>query len=152
MNISLKPVTKENYEAICDLDVAKHQEDYVACNMWSLVESFFNDGHVTRGIYRDDEAVGFIMWVFERPEKASIYRFMLDEKFQQQGIGRQAFGLALDEIRAVPDTRTIEVCYNPQNPVAGAFYQSFGFIETGMDEDDEDMLAELQVMIESTNS
>ncbi|MGB0900074.1 MAG: GNAT family N-acetyltransferase, partial [Psychrobium sp.] len=48
MDISLKPITKDNYEAVCDLDVAESQQDFVACNMWSLVEAQFNEGYVTR--------------------------------------------------------------------------------------------------------
>lgn len=39
MNISLHPITKSNYEAVSDLDVAKEQQQLVACNMWSLVEA-----------------------------------------------------------------------------------------------------------------
>lgn len=41
MNISLHPITKSNYKAVSDLDVAKEQQQQqlVACNMWSLVEA-----------------------------------------------------------------------------------------------------------------
>lgn len=59
MTLSLRPVTADNYEAICDLDVAPEQEAFVACNMWSLVEAAYNDGHITRGIYLKDKPVGF---------------------------------------------------------------------------------------------
>ena len=51
MKVSLQQITKENYEAVCELDVTKAQEDYVACNMWSLVESAYNEGYETRAIY-----------------------------------------------------------------------------------------------------
>ena len=141
MNISLREITQQNYEAICDLDVAPEQEDYVACNMFSLVEAAYNDGYVCRGIYRDDEPVGFIMFVPESRDKVSIWRFMVDQKFQKQGIGRRALTLAITEIKCIPALKEIEICYDPQNPVAGSFYQSFGFKEVGMDEDGDDMLA-----------
>jgi len=141
MEISLREITKDNYEAVCDLDVEKEQEAYVACNMWSLVESMFNDGYHTRAIYLGDEAVGFLMWVQENPGKISIWRFMVDEKHQQKGIGRIALNLALDEIKQGTKLKEIEICYNPKNPVAKDFYASFGFNEVGMDEDGEDMLA-----------
>lgn len=52
---------------------------------------------------------------------------------------------ALAQIRDTPGLAEIEICYNPRNPVAGAFYGSFGFVETGMDDDGEDMLAVLPV-------
>lgn len=141
MNITLRKVTKENYEAICDLDVSREQEDYVACNMWSLVESMYNEGYVTHGIYNGDEAVGFFMWVKEAKHKVSIWRFMVDEKHQNKGIGRASLILAIDEIKKNPDVKEIEILYNPKNPVAKGFYSSFGFYEVGMDEDDDDMIA-----------
>lgn len=141
LNISLRKVDRHNYEAICDLEVTPEQEDYVACNMWSLVEAAYNEGYVCRGIYQDEEPVGFIMYVLESSTKASIWRFMVDQQFQNKGIGRIALNLAIDEIKHIPNLREIEICYQPDNPVAAPFYQSFGFKEVGMDEDGDDMLA-----------
>lgn len=141
MNVSLREVTKQNYELVCDLDVTKPQEEFVACNMWSLVESFYNEGHVVRAIYLGEEAVGFFMWVYETSDKVSIWRFMIDAKHQKRGIGRVALKLAIEEIKQTPNLKQIEICYNPTNPVAKPFYSHFGFEEVGMDEDGEDMLA-----------
>jgi diamine N-acetyltransferase len=141
VEVSLHQITKENYEEVCELDVTKEQQDYVACNMWSLVESKFNEGYETRAIYVDEEPVGFFMWVQESKSKTSIWRFMIDKAHQQKSIGRNALNLALAEIKEVVDLKEIEICYNPNNPVAKEFYSSFGFSEVGMDEDNEDMLA-----------
>ncbi len=71
--------------------------------------------------------------------------FMVDQAHQRQGIGRQAMTLALQEIQQDSNLSCIEICYNPNNPVAKDFYASFGFIEVGMDDDGEDMLAEIQL-------
>ena len=145
MNVSLRPVTRENYEAICDLSLTAAQNQYVASNLWSLVEAAFNDGYQTRAIYLDEEPVGFFMWVEENAGKVSIWRFMVDQKFQQQNIGRTALHLLLAELKASADLQQIEICYDPENPVAKDFYRSFGFVEVGMDDDDEDMLAIIQL-------
>ncbi len=145
MEVSLRHVTKENYEEVCELDVTKEQEDYVACNMWSIVESQYNEGYETRVIYMKEEPVGFFMWVKESEIKVSIWRFMVDKKHQQKSIGRVSLNLALAEIKKVSDLQEIEICYNPKNPVAKEFYSSFGFSEVGMDEDDEDMLAVIKL-------
>ena len=145
MEVSLRQVTKENYEEVCELDVTKEQEDYVACNMWSIVESKYNEGYETRVIYMKEEPVGFFMWVKESRIKVSIWRFMVDKKHQQKSIGRVSLNLALAEIKKVSDLQEIEICYNPKNPVAKEFYSSFGFSEVGMDEDDEDMLAVIKL-------
>jgi diamine N-acetyltransferase len=141
MNISIRPVTKENFEQISDLAVSEAQQEYVAENSWSLLESKYHIGYTTRGIYLDNTPVGFFMWVAETADKISIWRFMVDEQFQNQGIGRAAMVLALHEIKQTAGLQEIEICYNPRNPVAESFYQSFGFHEIGMDDDDEDMLA-----------
>lgn len=141
MSISLREVNLQNYKAVCELEVATEQEPYVACNMWSLVEAAYNDGHTCRAIYLAQQPVGFFMWVKETPELISIWRFMVDKQHQQQGIGRWAMALALAEIKQDADIKKIEICYNPQNPVAQRFYSSFGFIEQGLDDEGEDMLA-----------
>ena len=141
MNISLRKITKENYENICELDVSKEQEDYVSCNMWSLVESFYNEGYVSRGIYNEEQPVGFLMWVVESSKKISIWRFMVDHKYQNIGIGRSSLELAIDEIQKDSAVEEIEILYNPKNPIAKEFYSSFGFVEIGMDKEGEDMIA-----------
>lgn len=141
MSIKLRPVTRDNYQAVCDLDVSEQQQDYVACNMWSLVEAHYEQGHTCRAIYQYETPVGFVMWVLENPTKVSIWRLMVDQRYQQAGIGRQALSLALAEIKCCPDIKEIEICYNPQNPVARDFYASFGFREIGLDAEGEEMLA-----------
>ena len=141
MDITLHQIDKSNYEIVCDLSVTQEQEDYVAENMWSLVEAHYNSGYTCKAIYCDKQPVGFFMWVQETPEKVSIWRFMVDKNHQNKGIGRIALALAIDDIKQTPKLKEIEICYNPCNPVAKDFYSSFGFDEVGMDKDEEDMLA-----------
>lgn len=143
MDISLRKIDQTNYEIVCDLDVSNEQQDYVACNMWSLVEANYNSGFTCRAIYEGQQAVGFLMWVLETDSKISIWRFMVDHQHQNRGIGRQALTLAIAEIKATSGITEIEICYDPKNPVAKDYYASFGFMEVGMDEDEEDMLARI---------
>jgi len=145
MNILLEDITSANYEEVCDLDVTEAQQEHVACNMWSLVESHYNVGHTCKAIYQNNEPVGFFMWVQETPTKVSIWRFMVDEHHQNKGIGRQALTMAIAEIKTTSKLEQIEICYNPKNPVAKDFYSSFGFEEVGLDEDEEDMLAIINI-------
>ena len=145
MNILLEDITSANYEEVCDLDVTEAQQEYVACNTWSLVESHYNVGHTCKAIYQNNEPVGFFMWVQETPTKVSIWRFMVDEHHQNKGIGRQALTMAIAEIKTTSKLEQIEICYNPKNPVAKDFYSSFGFEEVGLDEDEEDMLAIINI-------
>lgn len=145
MDISLKRITSDNYEEISLLEVEEYQEDYIASNMWSLVEAAYNENYVVRGIYLSDKPVGFFMWVKENSHKIAIWRFMIDKAHQNKGLGRNALQLALNEIKQDKEINEIEICYNPLNPVAKTFYASFGFEEIGMDKDRDDMLAIIRV-------
>ncbi|RXJ71714.1 GNAT family N-acetyltransferase [Veronia nyctiphanis] len=148
MTIRLKPISKHNYEAICDLDASEAQQDFVAMNTWSIVESVFNDGYETRAIYFEHKPVGFFMWVKPSPDKTEIWRFMVDSKYQQQGTGTKALALALNEIRQNENLETIEISDVPKNPIAKDFYAKFGFEEIGIDEENE-MVAKINVCQEA---
>jgi diamine N-acetyltransferase len=139
--VRLAPVNQHNYEAIADLTLHPDQENYLASNLWSLVEAAYEPDRHPRAIYQQDQLVGFIMWVQETPQRVSIWRVMVDRQFQQQGIGRVALQLALGEIRQMAGVQQIEICYVPTNPVAKDFYASLGFVEIGWDDAGEEMLA-----------
>lgn len=145
MNITLTDVDKNNYEDVCDLSVAENQYDYVAENMWSLVESKFNPSYQTRAICLDEKPVGFFMWVPETTKRISIWRFMVDKNYQNKGIGRKALQLALNEIKQTDGLEEIEICYDSNKPVAKDFYGSFGFVEAGMDPEGQDVLAIIKI-------
>lgn len=66
---------------------------------------------------------------------------MVDHHYQNEGVGRKALTLALGEIKSHEALNTIAICYHPKNPVVKDFYASFGFQETGLDDDGENMLA-----------
>jgi diamine N-acetyltransferase len=141
MTISLQNITKENFEAICDLEVTEEQEEYIAINAYSLAEAAYNEGYIVQAIYKSDQPIGFFMWVLAEASKVEIWRFMVDKKYQNLGIGRQALTLAVQKITLDPKIKIIEICYDPNNIIARNFYLSFGFKEIGMDADHEEMLA-----------
>lgn len=126
MKLSLEDITADNYEAICDLEVAKTQEEYLACNMWSLVEAHYNSGYTCKAIYLNGVPVGFFMWVQETPTKVSIWRFMVDQTHQNKGIGRKALNMAIEEIKTTSKLEQIEICYNPLNLLLKTFIQVLG--------------------------
>lgn len=74
-----------------------------------------------------------------------IWRFMIDKKYQNHGIGRQALTLAVQKIALDSQIKIIEICYDPKNTIARNFYLSYGFQEIGMDADNEEMLAILTI-------
>lgn len=141
--VSLKAVTADNWEALADLELDAGQQDLVASNLYSIAEAQFDPDARPRAVYAGKRAVGFLMYDASRA-RASIYRFMIDRKHQGKGYGRAALEKALDEIRAVPGVKSISIRYMAENPVAGPFYGSFGFVEVGKDRDGE-VIAELKL-------
>ncbi|MBX2869545.1 MAG: GNAT family N-acetyltransferase [Acidiferrobacterales bacterium] len=145
MAITLREVTRENYEDICELEVADDQKRHLSSNIESLLESKYYDTLVPRGIYYGDEPVGFIMGERTSESKVEIFRFMIDIDYQKKGYGRAALEVAIAEIRQLEGVSEIQICYHPDNEVAKQLYFKLGFKEVGMDEAGEDMLAVLSV-------
>lgn len=150
MPISLRAVTADNFDIISELPLLPQQRDYLASNDYSIAQASFHPTTMhTRAVYDDEEVIGFLMFVSpddeDPPGHYQIWRFMIDHRRQGQGHGRIALALALAQIRARPDARSIEICYKPGNANAKQFYASMGFVEKGMDADDNDMLAVIEL-------
>ena len=154
--VHLEKVTYKNEEEIIGMDINESQYPFVANNVESLADAYIA---ITSGeayaypfaIYDDDTPVGFLMLGYneatlegpEAPESLrnnySLWRLMIDKRYQGKGFGREAVRLALEFIRTWPSGMS-EVCvtsYNPENEVAKKLYASFGFVENGDIVDDE---------------
>lgn len=140
-DVTLAPVTADNWQAVAALRLDPAQEDLVASNLYSIAEAQFDPDARPRAVYAGKRLVGFLMYDVQKT-RATIYRFMIDRKHQGEGYGRAALGRALDEIRAIPTVKKVRIGYVAENPTARPFYASFGFVEVGKDEDDE-IIAEL---------
>ena len=70
---------------------------------------------------------------FVATDNYSLWRLMIDEKYQNKGYGREAVKLALDFVRSFPcgEAEYCWLSYEPENEVARHLYHSFGFVETG---------------------
>lgn len=159
--IRLEKINAKNVWSIVKLHVSREQENFVAPNDWSLIEAYVTvsgNGHAFPfGIFEDDTPVGFLMIgydvdeSFEHPPQIafgnySIWRFMIDERYQRKGFGRQALALALDFVRTFP-CGNAEYCYlsyEPENETAKKLYSEFGFAENG-EMDDEEIVAVLKL-------
>lgn len=159
--IRLEKVSSKNIWQILELKVHDDQKEFVATNTESIVEAYLvlsNGGHVLPfGIYKDETLVGFLMIGYgvddsweNPPEIAkgnySIWRFMIDKKYQHKGYGRKAMELALDYIKSKPcgEAEYCYLSYEPENDRAKALYQSLGFIETG-DKDEDELIAAMKI-------
>lgn len=146
--IKIEQINAKNIWEILKLKVNDAQKEFVAPNDMSIIEAYIaitGNGHAFPfGIFDDEIPVGFLMIGYDvddsydnPPQIAygnySIWRFMIDEKFQNKGYGRKALHLALDFIRTFPCGKA-EYCYlsyEPENIIAKNLYASFGFLENG---------------------
>lgn len=156
--LHLEKVEARNLWDLIDLKVARSQKEFVAPNDMSLLEAYLAVGSECHafpfGIYKGKKPVGFLMIGYneaamyemygENPpailrNNYSIWRFMIDKKYQNRGYGREAMQLALDFVRTWPCGKAeyCELSYEPENEVAKNLYHSFGFVETGEMDGDE---------------
>lgn len=148
MKVELRDITAGNFDDVANLHVDEDQQGYVASNLYSIAEAQFNPSYRPRAIYYRGHPAGFIMYesveLDDEQYEYSIFRFMVDHRYQGKGIGRRAMDLVLEEIRASGSVECISICYVPSNPVARDFYASFGFRETGLDAAGREMIAEIR--------
>ena len=157
--VHIEKLNPVNTWDVVDLKLRKEQKDFVAPNFASIIEAYTSiDTDCTAfpfAIYNDKKVVGFLMigyneaamydyfGVYKAPEVSrnnySIWRFMIDKRYQKRGYGRAAMKLALDFIRTRPcgEAEYCFLSYEPENEVAAKLYRSFGFEENGELDGDE---------------
>ena len=140
--VHLAPVTPANRAAVAALAVDKSQAHFVADNAASLAEADHDRGASPRAIMAGDTLVGFLMYDASDRDDVRLYRFMIDASQQGRGYGRAGLQACMAEIVALGDVTRISICYEPENEAARSLYAKAGFVEEGLDEDDE-MIAAL---------
>lgn len=137
-DVSLREVTAETVRAICALDVRPEQRQYVAANALSIAQAYFQPRAWFRAVYADDTPVGFVM-LDDDPDKQHYYlwRLMIDADHQGKGYGRRALDLVVAHVRGRPGARELFSSYREGDDSPAAFYQSYGFVETGEIEEGE---------------
>ena len=158
--LHLVKADKENFWTLLDLRVAKEQELFVASNAISLAEAYDTraDGKFAQafGIWDGETPVGFAMIGHnseEYEEMADVmrhsyclWRFMIDQRYQRRGYGRDALKLLLDYVHSFPDGEEAlwSTSWEPGNDVAAKLYHDFGFMENG-EKDGEETVGVLEL-------
>ncbi len=156
--LHLEKIDYRNVWDVIDLKVFRTQKSFVADNVISLVQAYsVRDSETSAfpfAICSGKRPVGFLMIGYneagiydsfgeEPPEvlkkNYSIWRLMIDKRYQGRGYGREAIGLALDFIRTWPcgEAEYCSLSYEPENQVAAKLYRSLGFVENGEMDGDE---------------
>ena len=136
--ITLREITKETVRAVCRLEVAENQKNFVAPNAVSIAQAHYEPKAWFRAAYADEEPVGFVM-VYEDTEKPEyfLWRFMIDQGHQGSGFGRRVLEMVIDRVRGQPGATTLLTSYVPGDGSPGPFYHRMGFVDTGEMEGEE---------------
>ncbi|WP_328863939.1 GNAT family N-acetyltransferase [Streptomyces virginiae] len=138
--LRLEPVTADNFDAVCAIQVHPDQAHLVSPVVKSLAEAYLHTATAwPRAIVDGDEIVGFVMafhdilWnpaVDPDDRRSGIWRLNIDARHQGKGYGRFAVRAATEEIRArgIPDAY---VSWNTGTNSPEPFYLGLGFRPTG---------------------
>ena len=137
--VTLREITEDTLREVLRLNVAPHQEDFVAPNAVSIAEAYFaREEAWFRGIYAGDAPVGFLM-LADQPDKPRYYlwRFMIDAEHQGNGYGKRAMELLIEHVRTRPNATELFLSYVPHPKGPEHFYAKLGFSDTGRVHDGE---------------
>ena len=128
MNVTLRPLSAENWHECIRLRVADEQDDYVAPNLYSIAETRFEPTWMPLVIYADEMMVGFTLYDTSDYE---IVRFMIDARYQGKGYGRAAIQLLLAQFEREQAHPSTSLSFVHGNTAAEQLYTSVGFRKTG---------------------
>lgn len=150
--MEFKKITFDNYSECRKLYAGKNNEKFVAPNTNSLAIAYVAlDNNACNpmpfGIYIDEVMIGFIMMSYIREDQDEeldeniydIWRFMIDEKYQDKGYGKKALLKAIDYLKTKPKgpANSCFLSYVPGNEKAESLYKKTGFVATGIVDDGE---------------
>lgn len=129
--IRFDEITNKNIWKVCALEPYEEQKDFVAENIQSLAEAYAtrNEGNnvLPLAVYDDDILIGFVMIgkgtvgnEEESPlikENYSLWRLMIDRKYQGRGLGKQTIDAVIALIRTFPfgEAKKLWLSYEPEN-------------------------------------
>ena len=132
--VYLKEVTKENIDEVLELSVRDDQKSFVSTTAESLAQAYaYKETAFPFAVYNDDTMVGFIMMgYYEVKNYYTLWKFLIDKKYQHKGYGREALMQGISFMRDKFNIKEIYTGVAPGNSVAKGLYQSVGFEDTGL--------------------
>lgn len=129
----LKEITKDNIDDILKLSVAETQKGFVPSNAHSLAQAWvYRNTAFPFAIYSDDIIVGFLMLgYYEDKDQYTLWRLMIDEKYQNRGYGKKAVEMAVKYLKGRFNAQAVYTGVIFKNIKAKNLYSTLGFVETG---------------------
>lgn len=133
--VTLAPVDHSNWYACSLLDVTEEQRSlFPYPNVYWLAESAYC-GFTPLAVYSGDQPAGLAVYAVD-PDDGSywIMAFMIDRRYQGQGIGGAALRELIRHMKVAHGCDKIILGHRPDNERAARLYQAFGFEEIGRDD------------------
>ncbi|MEH7464655.1 GNAT family N-acetyltransferase [Bacillus thuringiensis] len=149
MEVYLKAVTRENWKEALNIKVKDVQNHFVPSVSVSLAKVYIkpdgdNVNYLPFAIYEKVRGmIGFVMHAFveNTDDMYWINGFIIDEKHQRKGYGRAALCEMVNWIiNQYPQCKEIRLTVHKENDAARQLYKSFGFVEAGKFDEEEDLL------------
>ena len=141
--IRIKDIDAENVFDVCELTtnqncIGTNMEEYLFFNAVSIAEAKYFSEMFPNAIYNNNVPIGFFMYkrTEEKPDTATLCRFMIDYRFQHKGLGKKAFEHILRGLK-IQGVRKVILMIDDTNIIAKKLYLSFGFQFTGKIDKDE---------------
>ena len=134
--IQLKPVTRENLDAVLRLRVHDSQKSFVSTTVEALAQAYVYRGTAFPfAVCDDQEIVGFIMMGYYEDKKYyTLWKLLIDREHQNRGYGRKALELGITFLKERFHVSEIYTGVSPGNTAAKELYRSVGFEGTGLTE------------------
>jgi Acetyltransferases, including N-acetylases of ribosomal proteins len=131
--VELREITRDNFDDCISLKVSEKQKKFVAANTYSLAQAWaYYKTAFPFAIYNDNVLVGFIMLGYYESENCyTIWRFMIDERYQGKGYGKAALLLGVQYLVETHGAKEVFLSVVPGNTIAEGLYRSVGFERTG---------------------
>jgi diamine N-acetyltransferase len=136
--VSLRPVSHDNWRHVANLKVSEVQREFVAEPSYYLALCCYGNDWHPLAICLGEQVVGFMMWAID-PADGSCWlgAILVDQRMQKRGYGRRAVQAAIAMLGEKYGHRSFALSFQPSNLVARHFYSKLGFVETNEWEDDE---------------
>ena len=135
--LSLHPITRDNWHEVAKLKVTESQRDFVAEPLYYLALCNYGGLWQPLAITLGEQVIGFMMWAVDSEDGSCwLGGILIDKKYQRQGHGRQAIQAAIRMLSEQHGYESFALSYSPDNP-AKHLYHKLGFTERDEWEDDE---------------
>ncbi|HFU4085246.1 TPA: GNAT family N-acetyltransferase [Streptococcus suis] len=145
--IRLELVNKDNFDQVLDLDVAPKDQRRVASVEYSLAQAWlYRDSDVLfpYAVKSGQLTVGFLLLSYQPMENSYyIWRLLIDQKYQNQGFGKEVIRQVLQRVRDDQQCHKVTVNYVIGNHKMRYILEKFGFQPVGLD--GQEMKMELNV-------